>query len=254
MNILFIIILGLLCATFVNYFSDVLPIQRKLVAPTCAACGVPFNLLNYITFTPCRICHAKRATRTYIVLAIGALSAFSLWTWPPAIGFSLALLILTYFGVVAVIDIEHRLIMHVVSLVGAILFALIGIILNGWLVTLLGGLVGGGVMLVFYLIGTQFAKYRAKKLGTQDDEEALGFGDVTISAVLGLLVGWPGIILTLLIGIILGGLFSLSMIVGLSIMRRYDALNVFTAYGPFLLMGAVMMIFFRESVLHLFFG
>jgi prepilin signal peptidase PulO-like enzyme (type II secretory pathway) len=254
MNILLIIILGLLCGVFVNYLADVLPTQRKLVAPTCAACDAPFNLLNYITFTPCRICHAKRAMRTHIVLVVGALAALSLWIWPPAIGFSLALLILTYFGVVAVIDIEHRLIMHVVSLVGAVLFAVLGLTLNGWLVTLLGGLAGGGVMLIFYLIGTQFAKYRAKKLGTEDDEEALGFGDVTISAVLGLLVGWPSIMLTLLIGVVLGGLFSLSMIVGLSIMRRYDALNVFTAYGPFLLIGAVMMIFFREAVLHLFFG
>ena len=77
---------------------------------------------------------------------------------------------------------------------------------------------------------------------------------MTISAVLGLLVGWPGIMLTLLIGVLLGGLFSLVVIIGLSAMRRYDALNVFTAYGPFLLIGAVMMIFFREAVLGLFFG
>jgi prepilin signal peptidase PulO-like enzyme (type II secretory pathway) len=254
MNILFVVIFGLLCAVFVNYLSDVLPVQRKLAAPTCTACEAPFNLLNYLTFTPCRICHARRSLRSYSVLVIGALLAVSLWFWPPAIGFGMSMLILTYFGVVAVIDIEHRLIMHVVSLTGAVLFSIIGLVLNGWQVTLLGGLAGGGVMLVFYLIGTRFAKYRAKKLGADDDEEALGFGDVTISAVLGLLVGWPGIMLTLLIGVLLGGLFSLVMIIGLSVMRRYDALNVFTAYGPFLLIGAVMMIFFREAVLGLFFG
>ncbi len=254
MNILFVVIFGLLCAAFVNYLSDVLPVQRKLAAPTCAACEAPFSLLNYLTFTPCHTCRAKRSIRSYSVLVIGALIAISLWVWPPAIGFGMSMLILTYFGVVAVIDIEHRLIMHVVSLAGAILFSIIGLLLNGWQVTLLGGLAGGGVMLVFYLIGTRFAKYRAKKLGADDDEEALGFGDVTISAVLGLLVGWPGIMLTLLIGVLLGGLFSLVVIIGLSAMRRYDALNVFTAYGPFLLIGAVMMIFFREAVLGLFFG
>jgi prepilin signal peptidase PulO-like enzyme (type II secretory pathway) len=254
MNTLLVIFLGLVCAAFVNYLADVLPTQRQLVAPTCRACNTSFNLLNYLTFTPCRICQARRPLRDYIVLISGGLIAFSLWNWPPAIGFSLALLILTYFGVVAVIDFEHRLIMHVVSLVGAILFAMIGLILNGWLVTLLGGLAGGGVMLLFYIIGTRFSKYRAKKLGTDDDEEALGFGDVTISAVLGLLVGWPGIMLTLLIGVLLGGLFSLLTIIGLSVMRRYDPMNVFTAYGPFLLVGAVMMIFFREPVLRFFFG
>lgn len=254
MNILFILIIGLLCGVFVNYLSDILPTQRKIAAPVCPSCNAPFKLLNYISFTPCRICHTRRNLRSYIVLLAGALIAISLWIWPPAIGFSISILILTYFGIVAVIDIEHRLIMHVVSLAGGIVFAVIGTILNGWQTTLFGGLAGGGVMLIFYWIGTIFAKYRAKKLGQDDDEEALGFGDVTISAVLGLLVGWPGIMLTLLIGVLLGGLFSLLTIIALSLTRRYNAMTVFTAYGPFLLIGAIMMIFFRSPILKLFFG
>ncbi|PKN91737.1 MAG: hypothetical protein CVU44_17640 [Chloroflexi bacterium HGW-Chloroflexi-6] len=254
MNILLVVILGLLSGAVINYLADVLPVQRKLATPTCTACGAPFKVQNYLSFTPCQSCHAKRSWRSYFVLVASLMVAVSLWTWPPAIGFWLSMLILTYFGVVAVIDIEHRLIMHMVSLAGAVLFAVVGTILHGWWTTLLGGLVSGGIMLIFYLVGTLFAKYRAKKLGVDDDEEALGFGDVTISAVLGLLLGWPNIMLALVIGILLGGLFSLAMIIGLSIMRRYDAMNVFTAYGPFLLIGSVMMLFFREQVLHLFFG
>jgi prepilin signal peptidase PulO-like enzyme (type II secretory pathway) len=254
MNVLLIILLGLLCAALVNYLADVLPTQRKLASHHCPNCASAFNLLNYLTFTPCRVCGAKRSMRSYLVLLGGVLVALALWQSPTAIGFSLAIVILTYFAIVAVIDIEHRLILHVVSLAGAILFVPIGFFLNGWQSTLLGGLVGGGVMFLFYAIGVQFAKYRAKKLGQDDDEEALGFGDVTISAVLGLLVGFPNILLTLLIGVLLGGLFSLVIIVVLSLLRRYDPMNVFTAYGPFLLTGAALMLFFRESVLRFFFG
>lgn len=254
MNILLIIIIGLLCGVFVNYLSDVLPIQRKIATPICPSCNTPFKFLNYLSFTPCHTCKTRRSLRSYLVLVAGVLIAIIFWIWPPTIGIGIALLILTYFGIVAVIDIEHRLIMHVVSLAGAIIFTAVGAFLHGWQTTLFGGLAGGGVMLIFYLIGTVFAKYRAKKLGQDDDEEALGFGDVTISTVLGLLVGWPDIMLTLLIGIIIGGLFSLLMIIWLSLLRRYNAMTVFTAYGPFLLIGAIMMIFFRENVLRIFFG
>jgi prepilin signal peptidase PulO-like enzyme (type II secretory pathway) len=254
MDILIAVFFGLLCAVLVNYLSDVLPIQRKLAAPTCAKCQAHFQPLNYLLLSPCKSCGTRRSFRTFLVLILGVMIAVALWVWPPAIGVWLAIVILTYFGVVTVIDIEHRLIMHVVSLAGAILFIPIGIFLHGWQSTLLGGLVGGGVMLVFYFVGTLFAKYRAKKLGADDDEEALGFGDVTISAVLGFLVGFPNIALTLLLGILLGGLVSLLMIVGLSLLRRYDPMNVFTAYGPFLIAGATLMLFFRDTVLKMLFG
>lgn len=254
MDIIFIIILGILCGFVVNYLADVLPTQRKLGKPACTNCGASFNMVHYLVLAPCRACHTKRSLRSFIVMTAGIVIALSLWLGQPITGFTLGMLILTYFGVVAVIDIEHRLIMHAVSLTGAILFAGIGLWHNGWYITLTGGLVGGGVMLAFYLIGIQFAKYRARKLGNDDGEEALGFGDVTISAALGLLVGWPDIMLTLLIGVVVGGLFSLLTIIVLSIMRRYNAMTLFTAYGPFLLIGAVMMVFFREAVLRFFFG
>jgi len=254
MDILLVLLLGLACAFLVNYLSDVLPIQRKLATPTCPSCQAHFQAVNYLTLGVCRSCKTRRSVRTFLVLILGALVALALWTWPPDMGFWLALVILTYFGVVTVIDIEHRLIMHMVSLAGAILFIPIGIFLHGWQSTLLGGLVGGGVMLLFYFVGTWFAKYRARKRGIDDDEEALGFGDVTISTVLGLLVGWPNIALTLLLGILLGGLVSLLMIVGLTLLRRYDPMNVFTAYGPFLIAGATMMLFFRDTVLKMLFG
>ena len=254
MDILIALFIGLLSAVLVNYLSDVLPIQRKLAAPTCPKCQAHFTPARYLTLGTCQSCGQGRSFRTYLVLVSGLLIALALTFWPPAMGFWLAIVILTYFGVVTVIDIEHRLIMHVVSLAGAILLIPIGMILHGWQSTLIGGLVGGGVMLLFYFAGTLFAKYRAKKLGADDDEEALGFGDVTISAVLGFLVGFPNIALTLLLGILLGGLISLLMIVGLTLLRRYDPMNVFTAYGPFLIIGATLMLFFREAVLGLFFG
>ena len=191
--------------------------------------------------------------RAWLVLWAGAGIGLSLGLISVSINPYLALGILAYFGLVAVIDIEHRLILHAVSLSGAVLAAIIGTFLHGWWSTLLGGLAGYGVMYLFYLVGTLFARYRARQRGEDDGEEALGFGDVTISGVLGLLLGWPDVMLMLLVGVLLGGLVSLLIVAGQALFRRYHTLETFTAYGPYLLIGASAILFFRPQVLAFFF-
>jgi prepilin signal peptidase PulO-like enzyme (type II secretory pathway) len=183
------LVLGLLAAWLVNYLADILPAQRKLGKPACPSCGTEYRLAGYFSLAACTHCKAPRSWRTYIVLAAGLVLGAVVFLFPPAFGPWIALLLLTYFGVVTVIDVEHRIIMHVTSLAGVLIGLPVGIFLHEPVLTLLGGLVGGGIMLVFYLAGVAFARYRARKLGHDDGEEALGFGDVTIATVLGLMVG-----------------------------------------------------------------
>ena len=64
---------------------------------------------------------------------------------------------------------------------------------------------------------------------------ALGGGDVKMMAVLGLWLGVNGIITTACIGFILGGIAAIIMLL-LRIHGRKD----FFAFGPFLIMGAVV--------------
>ena len=79
--------------------------------------------------------------------AIYAVLAIWLWQTPlEKIGFWGGWLLLAYFGVVVVIDIEYRLILHPVSLVGVVIAVGLGWILNGLPSTLIGGAVGFGVM------------------------------------------------------------------------------------------------------------
>jgi leader peptidase (prepilin peptidase)/N-methyltransferase len=174
--------------------------------------------------------------------------------FPPAkLGTWLGLALVAYLGLVVIVDIEHRLIMHTVSLAGAVLGLVTGTVQHGLIATLIGGATGAGIMLIFYLFGLLFARYRARKLGADDGEEALGFGDVTISAVLGLMLGWPLILAGLVFGILAGGIGSLLMIIILVALRRYQAMSVFTAYGPYLVLGAALLIFFPQT-LNLFLG
>jgi leader peptidase (prepilin peptidase)/N-methyltransferase len=79
---------------------------------------------------------------------------------------------------------------------------------------------------------------------------ALGFGDVNLSGVLGLLLGWPAILVGLLLAVLLAGIVSLIYLIIMLALRRY---RLFTAlpYGPFLIAGAGLIIFFRDGVIRL---
>ena len=167
-----------------------------------------------------------------------------IWSYPPAkLNYILGLLVLVYFGIVVVIDLEHRMILHPVSITGAVLGVVVGTVAHGITATLIGGLAGIIIMGFFYLVGVLFARYRARKLGRDDDEEALGFGDVILAGVLGLMLGWPFIWFGLLLGILAGGLISLIIIAFLLVTKKYKTMSFFIAYGPYLILGAVLVMF-----------
>src|SRR6185369_4870086 len=109
---------------------------------------------------------------------------------------------------------------------------------------LLGGVIGFGIMFLLYQVGTLVARYRARRMQAagqaDDEEEALGGGDVYLLGVLGLMVGARAILSVFLVGVIFGGLVSLLLIVALLVQRRYsnDALMTFIPYGPYFILTA----------------
>ena len=98
-------------------------------------------------------------------------------------------------------------------------------------------------MWVLYSLGNKLAQIMARRRGQSVDEVALGFGDVNLTGVLGLMLGWPVIILELFLGIFIGGIFSLIYLVIMLVARRY---HLFTAlpYGPYLVTGAILLLYF----------
>ncbi len=182
----------------------------------------------------------------------------SLYTWfrPHAMGYALGMLLLTYFAVVIVIDLEHRLILHPTSMAGTLLGLGIGIYVNRIIPTLLGGLGGLAIMFVLYYLGVLFSKLRARRLKATgqeaDDEEALGAGDVILACVLGFVLGWPLIWFGLLLGILLGGIIGVVLILALILSGRYgkNALMVFIPYGPFFILSAFFILFLPNWIVN----
>jgi leader peptidase (prepilin peptidase)/N-methyltransferase len=257
MDILLLIIpilTGWLVGLIVNYFADVLPVTRKFSAPACPNCNSAYATTDYLLFRACRTCQHRRSTRAWFVFIFLIGISTYIWTTPPKLGFVLGSLLLTYFAVVFVIDLEHRLILHVTSIFGALLAFGLGWPSHGPGSMLIGGLAGFGIMYALYYLGVLFSKFRARKMqeaGREtDDEEALGSGDVILSGILGLLLGWPLIWFSLLLGIFAAGLFGVVLIIIMLVRQKYkeQALMMFMPYGPFLIASAFFIIFAPQLV------
>jgi leader peptidase (prepilin peptidase) / N-methyltransferase len=241
---------GLVAALVINYLADVLPDTFRLSRPVCSnpECRKPFAWIDYLLMRPCRHCSKPRGWRPYLILVLCVMSSVALWfTHPARLGFGLGLLLLTYFYVVALIDLEHHDILSSLSLAGLLLTGLTGILMHGWLATLLGGLAGFAIMALFYLFGKLFTRLRARRLGQPPGEvdEALGSGDVTLATILGLFLGWPLTWYGLLLGTLFAGLLALVIVLFLAFVRRYrqNVFMVFIPFGPAFIISTIILIY-----------
>lgn len=253
--LILVILAGWFAGVLINYVSDVLPAQRKFVRPFCLNCEQQQSWLNHFIWPRrCQYCGQRRSLRTWVVELLAILCAAWLYLQPePVLGFWSSFLLLIYFGVVVVIDLEHHLIMHPTSIIGGILGLIVGSLYHGVWATLLGGLAGFGVMLVLYILGALFARFVVRRSQSGFNDEALGFGDVILGGILGLILGWPAIIAGLFFSIILAGVISLIYLTISFFARKYKAFT-FIPYGPFMVIGAAALIFFNQYFVNAFGG
>jgi leader peptidase (prepilin peptidase)/N-methyltransferase len=245
------IMLGCLAGYWVNYLADVLPDELKLTHPVCRnpECRKPIPWVDYILLRRCPNCNKPRSFRVYLVLLVSIFFTVYLWIKPPVkMGFWIGLILFIYLFLVALIDLEHRLVLGPVSLAGVVICLGAGLLMRTWQATLLGAAVGFGVMFIFYLLGLLFSHWRNKRLGVNDHEEALGSGDITLAILLGLLLGWPLILFNLLAGILLAGVFSFFLLIIVLISRKNRPLMIFISYGPFLIIMAFISIYFPQGI------
>jgi leader peptidase (prepilin peptidase)/N-methyltransferase len=162
--------------------------------------------------------------------------------------FLAAALLLSLFLLITVIDVEHHLILHVVSLPAAIALGVIGIFSpgRGPVVTLLGGLGGFGIALGLWLAAQALAALLSRLRRRPLRETPFGGGDVTLAGVVGLSVGWPDVITALLITALANGAFGLIYLVLQLVRGRYRPFTPLP-FGPFLALGALIVYFRAES-------
>ena len=238
-----LLISGWVIGSLVNYLADVLPTIRRLGQAVCYACQTPYNLKEYILMRPCDACGTRRAARAWVVQILAVVIVLLQWFLPSArLGFWAGTLVMAYFGLVAVIDLEHRLILHVVSAAGAVIGFGVGYWMHGLGPTLLGGLGGVILMALLYLFGWVFAWFFGKMRGRPIEEDAMGFGDIMLGAVLGLLLGWPGITAGVVFTILIAGVGSVLIILAQLVRRSYQPFAA-VAFGPYMLLAAILLLY-----------
>jgi leader peptidase (prepilin peptidase) / N-methyltransferase len=231
----FAALFGAVIGSFLNVCIHRLPRGASIVWPAsaCPRCGhalawyenVP--LVSYAALRGrCRACHAPISPRYVVVEAATALLFAAAWQF---YGPGLLLASRLVFGcaliVLFAIDLEHHLLPNVVTLPGILVgFAFSWVAPPGWMASLAGVVLGGGVL---YGIAAAYFWWRK--------EEGLGMGDVKMLAMVGAFLGWKLTIVTLMLASVAGSLIG----VGLIALKGRD-MKYALPFGTFLAVGAAM--------------
>jgi leader peptidase (prepilin peptidase)/N-methyltransferase len=218
---------GWLAAVLVNWCADVLPGWRRPdQRPALAACTwlhcatLPWRLLRRGRCPRCGQPLARRSLAVELATPL-LFAAFAFHLAGDPLHLAIAWLYVAFYVAVTVIDLETRRVLNVMLAPAAAAAVAISVLAAPPSPTsaLLGGGVGFGL---FFLLGV---------LG----RGALGFGDVKLAGVIGLMTGWPGVLTALTAGALLGGVVALLLLLTGRATRKSKI-----AYAPYLAAGAVI--------------
>ena len=127
--------------------------------------------------------------------------------------------------VLFVIDLQHRILPNRITLPGIVVgFVSSFFVEPGWVASLLGIAVGGGV-----LLAVSEAYYRIRH------EEGLGMGDVKMLAMIGAFLGWKLVLLTLVLASFVGSIVGVAILIA-----RKESLKYALPFGTFLASAALV--------------
>jgi prepilin signal peptidase PulO-like enzyme (type II secretory pathway) len=259
MEIYLAVIFGLMGAaigSFLNVCVDRLPAGQSLTGPPshCDACQRRLNfldlfpVLSYIFLRGrCRYCGVRIPLQVLLVeLGCGLFTAFLFWNKGLTLEFAIIAFYSYIYIVIALIDLKHQLILNKIvypSLIAALIIAPFfvqgGNLVNGNFyfgdtnIGILNALIGAGVGFIFLLIPTIISR------------GGMGFGDVKMAALIGLTTGFPGVLVAVLGGIILGGVVAILLLV-FRIKKKKEAIP----FGPFLSIGAIVSMLWAAPILN----
>jgi len=227
-------LVGLAIGSFLNVCILRIPRGVSIVTPP-SRCGSCHRELRWYHNVPvlswlalrgrCGFCGAAVSAR-YPAIELLTATVFALhaplFGWEPLL--AVRLVFAAALVVLAFIDFDHRILPNSITLPGVVIGLVCSVFVPpGWLASLLGIALGGGVL---WLIGAAYFSLRGV--------EGMGMGDVKMLAMIGAFLGWRAVIVTLVLASVTGAL------VGLVLMRRErDGLGYALPFGTFLSAGAL---------------
>jgi len=250
-------IFGAVIGSFLNVCIVRLPLEKSIVAPRshCLFCKTTIPWYDNIPFVSfillrgrCRFCKARISSRYFLVELLTAVFFVLFYRYfglsPVLFAY---LIMLCAFIISTFIDFEHRIIPDEISVGGM----LAGIVLSFFIpalhgmdkaglsgiwphlsslgLSLLGVFVGGGSIYLMGVIGDIVFR-----------KESMGGGDVKLMALVGAFLGWKLALLTFFLAPFFGAFYGLA--------EKIRTKDSAIAYGPFLVMGALVSLFWGKLI------
>lgn len=261
-------IIGAITGSFATTVAYRMPRDLSIVSPRsfCESCerSIPLwanvPILGYMGLRGrCVMCGATIPFRHFLTEVGLAIIALYLYVNFP-LGDAIARFVLcAALFIVALIDYDWRLIPNLITFPGVVVGFLAATLLMpevGWKSSLIGILIGGGVL---FATGYLYELVRGR--------EGVGMGDVWLLGMVGGFLGWQGVLFTLFFGSVLGAIGGIIFAVAGGqepapvadpstepTQSDVSILRTEVPFGPFLAIAAGIFTLFQPQLLHWYFG
>ena len=251
MDLVFVIILGALWGSFANVCIIRIPQGKGVVfgRSFCVKCKKKiqwFDNIPIISFlllkSKCRNCKTKISFQYFLVESISLINFLVLYL---IFGISLTTLLLIILSVVFLIvffiDLKHYIIPNSLTYSMMILGFVksfdpnLDPIFPNFLNSLIGGLLGYGIIWSIIYFYRQFKK-----------KEGMGLGDAKLFAVIGFWFGWISIPFVVFLSSIIALLSVLP-----DLLRSSKKLSSQIPFGPFIILGTIFYLVFQDNFVRL---
>ncbi len=259
-RIFFLFILGASFGSFLNVTAERLAKEEKITGRShCPHCGHKlgfFDLIPLLSFIflkhSCRYCGEKFSWQYFFVelctgilfAAVGYLGNLSILGEISGLqiaGLILKLVIASCAIILFLTDLKYKVVPESVVLtavIAAVFLRLLEIGLIGLIGPIAAGLGAGGFFLLFHLAGRAFSP-----------AGWMGFGDVELAFLLGLLTGWPAVLPALFFSFLTGALVSITLI-----LKKEKEFKQTVPFGPFLIVGTLFALVWGDAVVKWYVG
>jgi leader peptidase (prepilin peptidase)/N-methyltransferase len=257
---IFFVVLGLVIASFLNVCIDRLPRNQSIVNPPshCDSCQrrlaakdlIP--IYSYLrTKGKCSYCGAPIPRRVLgVEIGTGAYFGFLFWRFGLTPDLGIVAFYSCIFIVLMVIDLENSIILNIIVIPSMLLSLIINSLLPLFKVTLITPFISIGILGNFLscLIGSVigfiifFLIYKIGSILLR--KEAMGLGDLYLISLIGLITGWPNILVAILLSAFIGGLVAIILLI-----LKIRGMTQPIPYGPILIIGAMATLLYGKVIL-----
>lgn len=231
-------LLGLFIGSFLNVCIYRLPRSESIVwpgshCPTCGAAVKPWDNIPVLSYAilrgRCRQCAAPISPRYPLVEILSALLALALlYRFGPSVAFVIYYLFACALLVITFIDLDYQIIPDSISIGGIV----VGLVLVAWLpISYRDALIGLGLG-AGSLIAIIYGYFLLTK------RQGMGGGDVKLLGMIGVFIGWQGVLFTIFISSVIGTVVGIAWI-----LMQGKNMKAAIPFGPFLSLGAIIYLF-----------